>query len=69
MAEPHEVLTLEELNEEEAAESIEVGADEPTEAPDPEDEDDAVGVELADDDEMELIATETEGREGGEDGV
>ncbi|WP_419997340.1 hypothetical protein [Streptomyces boninensis] len=73
--EPHEVLTLEELNEEEAAESADFGTEEPAEVPDPEGEEDAEGVELADADELELMAAaadpagSADAREGGDDGV
>jgi hypothetical protein len=66
MTESFEILTPDELAQESLADTGEIGDEEPEEAADPADDDDAVGVELGDPDE---IAEMSQGRgpaDGGE---
>ncbi len=52
MTDSFEILTPDELAEERVADGAEIGDEEPAEVADPVDDDDAVGVELADPDEI-----------------
>jgi hypothetical protein len=61
---PSEVLTPDEVADEQSEDDVEVGDTEPVEAPDPT-EHDGSEIELADPDELETMKTDADGREAG----
>jgi hypothetical protein len=64
VTESHESLFPDELADEQAEEDVDIGDDEPEEAPDPV-EDDESGIELADPDEFEMMRQDQQGEEAG----